>query len=377
MSSPLIVRFAAFGDVVLLTSLIEVLHRRYGRPVDLLTSGEWTAPLLAADPRVGHVQVVTSRRAAYAFCRSQQRAIAWLRQRASGPVYLCEPDGKAQWLLDRAGIARDCVVRAFDHTAPEQIHFTDWWQHIGRRTPQRFAATPVADLFTTDPVPRLHVEDADRRDLRAWLQFRGLAHVPLVLLQPGNKRTYKRGRLAGRGDNKYWPAANWALLARLLLVERPGTQVLLCGAPSESGLLREIRERAKFAGVHELSQDLPVRRLLALLENAHGMISVDTGPAHAAAALDCPLVVLFGAQDQRVWRPRSRLGNVIAVGGDAGPASRVADIAVAQVADAWRRLSKRSAEFPAAAIWQRGSNLKPIRASADADISVRDESLTT
>lgn len=32
---------------------------------------------------------------------------------------------------------------------------------------------------------------------------------------------------------------------------------------------------------------------MALLQRAHSMISVDTGPAHAAA-LDCPLVVILG-----------------------------------------------------------------------------------
>lgn len=36
---PLIVRFAAFGDVVLLTTLIEFLSRQFGMPVDLLGSG--------------------------------------------------------------------------------------------------------------------------------------------------------------------------------------------------------------------------------------------------------------------------------------------------------------------------------------------------
>ncbi|MEW5297215.1 MAG: hypothetical protein WDW36_000439 [Sanguina aurantia] len=39
---------------------------------------------------------------------------------------------------------------------------------------------------------------------------------------------------------------------------------------------------------------LPLGRLKALLEIAHSMISVDTGPAHLAAAMGCPLVVLFG-----------------------------------------------------------------------------------
>ena len=71
------------------------------------------------------------------------------------------------------------------------------------------------------------------------------------------------------------------------------------------------------------------------------MISVDTGPAHAAAAMDCPLVVMFGEQDQRVWRPRSRHAEVIAVGGAAGSASRMLDISVDEVLSAWNRLTKR------------------------------------
>ncbi len=36
---------------------------------------------------------------------------------------------------------------------------------------------------------------------------------------------------------------------------------------------------------------------------AHSLISLDTGPAHAAAALGCPLVVLAGRADPRRNRP--------------------------------------------------------------------------
>jgi heptosyltransferase-2/heptosyltransferase-3 len=73
------------------------------------------------------------------------------------------------------------------------------------------------------------------------------------------------------------------------------------------------------------------------------MISVDTGPAHSAAALDCPLVVLFGREDQRVWRPRARGDTVRAVGGERGRDSAVADIEVESVLAAWRELPGRSA----------------------------------
>jgi heptosyltransferase-2/heptosyltransferase-3 len=338
---PLVVRFAAFGDVVLLTPLLEVLHRRYRQPVDLLASGGWTPQLLAYDPRVGHVQLVRSRRAPYALCRSQRQAVAWLRARPPGPVYLCEPDDKSQWLLDRAGIERRRVVRAFDFQAGEQIHFTDWWVSIAQRTPELWQGDPLLPaLPATDSVPQLHLHPAEPAECAAWLRARRLDRSPLVLLQPGNKRTFRRGRLAGSSDNKHWPAQRWAELARAILAELPGAQVLLCGAPSERGVTGDIRRRIGIDGrVHDLTCELPVRRLLALQARAHSMISVDTGPAHAAAALGCPLVVLFGREDQRVWRPRARHDTVRAVGGERGPDSTVADIPVQSVMGAWRQLA--------------------------------------
>jgi ADP-heptose:LPS heptosyltransferase len=78
-----------------------------------------------------------------------------------------------------------------------------------------------------------------------------------------------------------------------------------------------------------------LRLLFALCEAAHSMISVDTGPAHAAAALGLPLVVMFGAESQRFWLPRSLSGSpVIGVGGP--PDSVRADqIPVEAVFDAW------------------------------------------
>jgi heptosyltransferase-2/heptosyltransferase-3 len=79
-----------------------------------------------------------------------------------------------------------------------------------------------------------------------------------------------------------------------------------------------------------------------LIARATGMISVDTGPAHAAAALDCPLVVMFGEQDQRVWRPRSRQAAVIVVGGAAGAHSKLLDIGVDEVVAAWNQLFQRA-----------------------------------
>jgi len=81
-----------------------------------------------------------------------------------------------------------------------------------------------------------------------------------------------------------------------------------------------------------------LRQLFALCEVSHSMISVDTGPAHAAAALGLPLVVMYGAESQQYWLPRSPSGSpVVGVGGP--PESvRVDQIPVEAVFDAWCRV---------------------------------------
>ncbi len=180
-----------------------------------------------------------------------------------------------------------------------------------------------------------------REDCQRWLLERGWQDAPLVLIQAGNKRTLKRGRRVGTGDAKYWPPQRWAALARGVLAAMPHARVLLTGAPVEHAVVESIRNAASSERVHNLATDMTVPRLLALIERADSMISVDTGPAHAAAALDCPLTVLFAHADQRWWRPLSRLGRVSVVGGTRAEASRLLDIEVPQVLKAWEALGGR------------------------------------
>jgi heptosyltransferase-2/heptosyltransferase-3 len=257
-------------------------------------------------------------------------------------VYLCDPEPKAQWLLDHAGVPREWVIRAHDFPAPHPMHWTDWWLAIGQLTPAALGeGAPLPGVQPYDAVPRLYIDERARADCQQWLAGRGWQHDPLVLIQAGNKRTLKRGRLAAVTDEKFWPAERWAAVAQGVLRVVPDAQVLLCGAPAEAAVIEAIRSAAGSTRVHNLADELPVARLLALLERAHSMISVDTGPAHAAAALDCPLTVLFAGQDQRWWLPRSRLGRVTALGGAAGAGSRLVDIGVAEVLEAWQALGGR------------------------------------
>jgi len=339
---PLIVRCGAFGDVVVLTPLLRLLSARYDSPVDVVGSGAWTAPLLENEPTLGHLQLVTSRRTPYLLCPGQWALVRWLRQRGRGPVYLCDVKPEMAALLARAGVHGDDIVARDRAEDALPMLWPDRWLALGMRDPVN--AWPAA---VVDPaqfrVPRLVVADADREDLVGWRAQRGL-DGPLVLFQPGNKRTHKRGKVMTSDHPKQWASGHWATVARAILDALPGGHVLLCGSAPERDVLEDIRgATGNDPRVHNLADELPIPRLLALLEVAHGMVSVDTGPAHAAAALGCPLVVLFGPAPRANWMPLGD-GPVVALGGERGDASRVSDIAPGAVIEAWHALPGRSGQ---------------------------------
>ena len=342
--APVVIRFAALGDVVLLTVLLEALCQRYGRPVHVLGSGPWTAVLLEAHPAVGEVRLLSSRRSPYWLTPSQQAAAAWLRNHR-GPIYLCDPDAHAARFLQRAGVPEGRVLRAWQHWPGDAIHWADWWLQI--------AALDAADApgpavpITVTAQPRLQSPLSWHEDSRAWLQSQGLADQPLVLLQPGHKKTHKRGRLATAGHDKHWPAERWAEVVRGISTRLPGAAVLVCGSPREAGLAQEIVDAvgATPAGtqvVNAAALDLSLPRLVGVAALAHSMVSVDTGTAHVAAAMDCPLVVLYGQFGWGRWLPRAPRATVIPLGPrEPTPGAKVADLSSHDVLTAWQRLPPR------------------------------------
>lgn len=336
--TPIVVRFGAFGDLVILTPLLHLLHRRYGEPCTLITSGPWSEPLLHSHPDVSHVVRIGSRRRSYAIDPQQWRLTRALRDLPRAPVYVCDEFAidKVRWLLARGGIAaHDCLYLG-EHPSDADEHWVDRMLRFGTLTPPGFDASSHpwqdSDLLRE---PLLYIDAHDRADAEAWLHARGMAQAALVLLQPGNKRTLKRGRLGSVGDDKHWPASRWARLCHAIAERMPGAHIVLCGSPREEGVLRDIARAAGLACVHVAAAELPPRRLLALLERAHSMVSIDTGPAHAAAAMGCPLVVLYGRASPANWKPRSRYGTAVAALSSAPDAAGVAAIPVEVVIDAW------------------------------------------
>src|SRR5271169_3949767 len=190
---PLAVRFGAFGDMVLLTALIRVLHAEFARPVDILTSGPWSEPLLRGQPGVGEIFSVRSRKTPYWLSPDQQRVVRQLRASGSGPTWFCDGNDAGRLILTRAGIPDELIVAAHDHDLLPGEHATEQWRRLAQIMPSACAGSYRADLSAVPPGCYLQVNAAQRADLNAWLRARDLAEPPLILVQIGNKRTMRRG----------------------------------------------------------------------------------------------------------------------------------------------------------------------------------------
>lgn len=329
--------------MVMLTRMLNLLHQRYGRPCQVIGTGSWTRDVFAGNPDVAAV---------WSFGRHWPFILdpAWwsvrgaLRASAPGPVYVCERHyrqlPRIRRMLRLSGIDPGRCVFLTDLPVTEAEHVVDRMVALGARTPsaQRSADYPVPAAQSLDG-PRLFVLEPERAARDRWLRAQEWWGRPIILVQPGNHRSMGPRRARWRGsdrDDKWWPQEHWAELLQRIHRERPEAVLLLRGAREELAMLNEILTVTQVAAAAVVSTTL--RELFALCEIASSMVSVDTGPAHAAAALGVPLVVLYGVHSPDHWLPRSPDGSpVVGVGGP--PVyQRVAQVPVDVVFAAWCRV---------------------------------------
>jgi ADP-heptose:LPS heptosyltransferase len=343
--SPIVIRWGAVGDMIALSPLLNFLHRRYGRPCVLIGERPWTEPLFRGNPDVARVFSMP-RHVPILLARTGWRLVSALRRSGLAPVYVCEDDDKKvrriRGLLTFGGVdPRRCVFIGAGGIYADE-HQIDYFIRCGECTPEALNEASYP-LPTTAPafVWLPQNLDSEHAELQVRMERQGWSGRQLILVHPGNRRTMSSRRERHRRlarDDKAWPMQRWVELFHKIHARMPHALIVLCGAAQEAPMLWQLCAAADLEAVVVAS--LPLRPFFALCQAAHSMISIDTGPAHAAAALNLPLVVLFGSQRQSRWLPRSSGAPVIGLGGPP-VSSRVDQIPVATVFDAWCSLADR------------------------------------
>lgn len=140
---------------------------------------------------------------------------------------------------------------------------------------------------------------------------------------------------AGKIPNR-WPIEKFAELAQRLRDEREAEVVLFWGK-NEGELAEKFCARVRFAPIKIAPTSL--REMAACFTHCHAMICNDTGVMHVCAAVDVPLVAIFGPTPPEQWKPVGE--KFIAV---RGKDETTASVAVEEAWKALRRLLQAATE---------------------------------
>jgi heptosyltransferase-2 len=159
-----------------------------------------------------------------------------------------------------------------------------------------------------EPDDSLAVAETRREEALAILAKHGAGiSRPLVALCPGS--TNSRA--------KRWPAERYAALADRL-IEEAGAEVVIIGAREELDVTREVVGRMRRRPV-VLTGETDLAQTAAVLSLSNLLVTNDTGPAHLAAALGRPTLVIFGPTNPLTTRPYSPAAGIVRHPPDCAP----------------------------------------------------------
>jgi ADP-heptose:LPS heptosyltransferase len=175
--------------------------------------------------------------------------------------------------------------------------------------------TVIPDARTILGQPTLHTAE-HQASAFFWLGLPRQAVPPARLLVAPHCRTWweaKRERLGISRDQEYavihpaalyetkrWAPEHFAQVGAALERDAAIAPIYSCG-PDESAVLDAV-ERAAAEPIRRL-QDAVLGQFAAALAGARLFVGNDSGPAHMAAALGRPAVVIFGSSSSLTWGP--------------------------------------------------------------------------
>jgi heptosyltransferase II len=168
--------------------------------------------------------------------------------------------------------------------------------------------TKQQTFLNVEPDASLEVSDVRKDEARYLLKRQGVeAERPIIALCPGSINSRA----------KRWPAESYAVLADRC-VDTLGAQILLVGSREELEVSRQVADRMHNKPIM-LTGQTDIAEVVAVLSIADLLVTNDTGPAHIAAALGRPTLVIFGPTNPLTTRPFSPFAEIIRHPPDCAP----------------------------------------------------------
>ena len=282
----LIIRLRSLGDLVLETPVIVALHSwRPDLRISVLVEPRF-APLLEGNPAIG--ELIFSRGLAETALDLLRRKIPIVFNQHGGP--------RSAMLTGASGSPLRVGWAGYQYSFLYNVAVPDAKEFYGAPAVHSVEHRISQFHFTglpRGPIPRAQVfpqPDAITSVARKLGEKGIAAGAPYAVLQP-----------AARLPEMRWPVAKFGELARWLRKRHGMVSVVNLGARDDEIAAEVQTEMQNCATV--VNGQLDIRELIALIAGSRIFVGNDSGPAHLAAALQRPSVVIFSVTDPVQWRP--------------------------------------------------------------------------
>lgn len=256
------------------------------------------APLLEGDPDLaGILRFERQRWAKPAAWRHFWRTLRWVRQE------------EFDWVIDLQCLARSATFA---------------WLANGRLTvgldEKREGARGFYDIFPPRPPAGTHAVDRYLDVLRLlrvptdrafeWMPVRESVRKSVERRWPAAGQRWVVLQPGARWLNKRWPVERFVELVRVFPATTPKLEFVILGGGQDRELGKTIAEAAPGRCL-DLTGRLTLAEMVEWIRRCDLMVTNDTGPMHVAAALQKPIVALFGPTDPRRTGPYRQSDGVL------------------------------------------------------------------
>jgi ADP-heptose:LPS heptosyltransferase len=307
----LVLRLERIGDLLMTApALADVRVNAPGAEIDLVV-GSWNAELARALFGVSRVETIDAAWLAregsgLALPALLRHALRWRGRRYDLAINF-EPDIRSNLILAAAGARRTAGFRsggggpllgeAADYDT--RAHTIDNARALVARVFATPALPQAGPLLT---LPDAAVQEAAQRVPRGR---------PLVGIHTSGGRAIKQ-----------WDPERFAEVGRRLVAER-GATIVLTGTRADRPQVDAVKSRLPENAAIDVSGDVDLLTLAAILQKLDVLVTGDTGPMHLAAAVGTPIVAVFGPSDPARYGPRGPHDRVIRVDLPCSPCNRI------------------------------------------------------
>jgi heptosyltransferase-1 len=293
----LIVRLSAMGDVIHTLPAAQAVREAFPNAmIDWLIEERWAELLCSpGTPRRGRrsaqrpladwvhtVDLRGWRKSLFAISTLQHIARLWNDVRSARYDIAVDLQGAIRSaVLARWSGARVVLGAAEPRESPASLWYTRRVIARGAHVIEQNLSLARAITGTELKVARVQVPRDEDVEQRIGQRLTEAGVGEFAILNPG----------AGWGA-KRWPAERYGRVAQALAAQ--GVRSILNYGPGEEELVRETETASDGAA---LKMKCSITELIALTRRARLFIGGDTGPMHLAAALQVPVVAIFGPTD--------------------------------------------------------------------------------